>query len=206
MNQPQVFGNVLPSNTTQTTKVIENGQNEHRALVRMALQVITGVKEPEVANVASLFKQIEFLDIADVKAIMRMGCDTYSDKYNKYPTPFFWKGVKREVLRKKTAMSPEKIIPKDRPSEEERADVSRQASELAKKFASLSKQGDEKPNLLTKKFARYREYIDKDLVRVDDRDSKLFDQWIPRAQAVQINAGFHDPIIWMSERTLVEKI
>jgi hypothetical protein len=129
MSQLQAFGNVLSSNTTQSTKAIENEENERLTLARMALQILTGVKEPERSDLMSLYKMVEFLDIEDVKAIMRLGCDTYSDSFNKYPKPYFWKQTKTEVMRKKTAFAPEKIIPKDRPSEEERLAVQKKASQ-----------------------------------------------------------------------------
>jgi len=197
--QPQAFGNVLPANSTQSTNMIEAEENEHRTLARMALQIITGVKEPEPANLASLFKQIEFLDIEDVKAIMRLGCDTYADKYNKYPTPFFWKGVKREVLRKKTAMAPDKIIPKEKQTETERENVSRMAREAMERFAPPSKKGAEQ-NLYAKKFARYKKYIDDDMVRVEDPKSDLFQKWVPRKQATMAGVYYHDPIEWVKKR------
>ena len=200
MNQLHLTGNVLNANSTQSTNLIESEQNEHRKLARTALQIITGVKEPEASNLASLFRQIEFLDIADVKAIMRLGCDTYSDSYNKYPTPYFWKGVKREVLRKKTAMAPEKIIPRKKQSDQEREEVSKIARELALKFETESNK-NKTVNLLEKKFERYRGYVERDLVRVESRCA-LFQQWIPRDQAMQIGVDVHCPKKWIESRSM----
>ena len=200
MNQQQAFGNILPANSTLSANLIENSENERRTLVKMALQILTGVKDPETSNIMSLYKMVEFLDIEDVKLIMRGGCDSYSDKYNKYPTPFFWKGIKNEVMRKKTAMSPEKIIPKERPNETEREKVSKMAREQAERFAVASSK-DDTPNLLTKKFERYRGYIEKDMVRVESKCA-LFQQWVPRSQADQMGVVFHCPKKWMESRSM----
>ncbi len=185
-----------------------NLETEHRkGLVRTALRSISGEYEILREKAFWLLEYLSNTDSDTMEKVLQRGVRTYSDNFNKYPKNTFWIDTRRDVLREvNKAKKARTGDTKQHISEEERKQVAKQAGEMAKKFASLAKQGDEKPNLLTKKFARYREYIDKDLVRVEDRDSKLFDQWIPRAQAVQISASFHDPIIWMSERTLVEKI
>lgn len=202
MSQLQAFGNVLPSSTTQSTKAIENEENERLSLARMALRILAGVKEPEKANLMSLYKMVEFLDVEDVKSIMRLGCDTYSDSFNKYPKPYFWKQIKKEVMRKKIAFAPEKIIPKDRPSEEERFAVQKKAAELAEMFAPKKKESEE-ANLYSKKFQRYKKYIDDDLVRIEDPESVAFQNWVPRKKAVDAGLCFHDPAKWVQKRELM---
>ena len=85
-------------------------------------------------------------------------------------------------------------------SEEERLKVAEMARELSKTFQANSKK-DSEPNLLEKKFERYRGYIEKDMVRVESKCA-LFQQWIPRAQAEQMGVVFHCPKKWMESRSM----
>ncbi len=86
-----------------------------------------------------------------------------------------------------------------RPTEEERMEVATMAGDLAKTYATASKQ-NEAPNLYAKKFARYKQHVDNDVVRVEQVGHDLFQQWISRKQAVQIGVMFHDPVKWIEER------
>jgi hypothetical protein len=65
---------------------------------------------------------------------------------------------------------------------------------------AVKKDGDENPNLYTKKFNRYKQYVKDGLVRVEDSSSKLFQTWIPRAQATMAGVAFHDPAKWVKRR------
>lgn len=49
-----------------------------------------------------------------------------------------------------------------------------------------------------KKEERYRDYIENDLVRVEQYGHALFSEWIPRDDAKGLE--IHDPKVWIEER------
>jgi len=192
------FDNVVRANPAQTTQMIETIENEYAVEVRKALQIITGSKDIQSSNGNKLYEIVKKLDIDTAREVLEIGADSYDNSFHKYPSASFWNDIKNEVLRKRRVWSAKAEVSKQQPGEE-RLRVQQMAREAMKKFAPPSKK-DKEQNLYSKKFARYKKYVEDDLVRVEDPADYLFQQWIPRKQAEMIDVYYHDPVDWVKQR------
>jgi len=192
------FNNVVRANPAQTTQMIETSENEYAVEVRKALQIITGSKDIQSSNGNKLYEIVKKFDIDTAREVLEIGANSYDNSFHKYPSASFWNGIKNEVLRKRRVWSAKAEVSNKQP-EEERSRVQQMAREAMKKFASPSKKGEEQ-NLYSKKFARYKKYVEDDLVRVEDQKSDLFQKWVPRKQATMAGVYYHDPVDWVKQR------
>ena len=163
--------------------------------VRRSLQEITGEKDILSAKGASLMALLENCNYETAQKILKKGCIAY-EGMKKYPSTSFWRSIKIDVLRVEEMQKPK---PKPKIADEETERVKQIAKYNAEKFAPKKAVG-ENVSLLEKKLARYRKYIQDDLVRVEERGHSLDQKWIPRKQAHSIGVEYHDPVEYMEAR------
>jgi len=136
-----------------------------------------------------------------IKTLDRAPMEYYGS--TKVPQPTFWKRVKQDVQSSWRAKNKEKpwdnYTKTAELSESEKEKMNTIFRDFEKKYSVQKEKDKTKPFYFTKKIERYKQYIQDDLVRIDDEGSSLYNQWIKRDSALQQCLSFHDPKMWLNE-------
>lgn len=189
------YGNAEIANANQI-----NNTPEREKLILATMRSIVGKIDVMPVKVAEVSKLLRNCDLGATTAVLKRVRDEFDGKFSKYPSFKDWKKAHHHVLANRRAFDGSTYSDQyEKPDEEEKSKVIDLCRQFQQKFPSRAEEHKE-DSPYTKRFRRYRKYVEEDMVRVETRESELWQEWIPRKQAVMIGVEFHDPALWIEEK------